>query len=161
MIKLSHVLTGALVAASALFADWATAAPAGYPFMSSRADQMAPLEEQTEQGFELPAKFKRQVVGYAFAKDGKPDMAAIGAAAEKMKPQVAVLDRAVASTGYLAGESFTLADINILPMLFYVNRFEEGKAILGAAKNLSAYMERHFARPSFKASAPPPPPAKN
>jgi len=65
MIKLSHVLTGALVAASALFADWATAAPAGYPFMSSRADQMAPLEEQTEQGFELPAKFKRQVVGYS------------------------------------------------------------------------------------------------
>ena len=36
-------------------------------------------------------------------------------------------------------------------MLFYVNRFEEGKALLGAAKNLSAYMERHFARPSFQA----------
>src|SRR5258708_31808492 len=65
MIKLSHVLTGALVAASALFADWAVAAPAGYPFLSSRADQMAPVEEQTEQGFELPAKFKRQVVGYS------------------------------------------------------------------------------------------------
>ena len=65
MIKFSHVLTGALVAASALFADWAVAAPAGFPFMSSRADQMAPLEEQTEQGFELPAKFKRQVVGYS------------------------------------------------------------------------------------------------
>ncbi|MEN3384810.1 MAG: hypothetical protein V7608_4854 [Hyphomicrobiales bacterium] len=65
MIKLSHVLTGALVAASALLADWATAAPAGYPFMSSRPDQMAPLEEQTEQGFELPAKFKRQVVAYS------------------------------------------------------------------------------------------------
>jgi lipoprotein-anchoring transpeptidase ErfK/SrfK len=65
MIKLSHVLTGALVAASALLADWATAAPAGHPFMSSRPDQMAPLEEQTEQGFELPAKFKRQVVAYS------------------------------------------------------------------------------------------------
>jgi lipoprotein-anchoring transpeptidase ErfK/SrfK len=65
MIKLSHVLTGALVAASALFADWATAAPAGFPFMSSRADQMAPPEEQTDQGFELPAKFKRQVIAYS------------------------------------------------------------------------------------------------
>jgi glutathione S-transferase len=101
---------------------------------------------------------RQYVVGYAFPKEpGKPDMAAIGAAAEKMKPQVAVLDRAVAATGYLAGDDFTLADINILPMLFYVNRFEEGKAILGAAKNLSAYMERHFARPSFRKSAPPPP----
>jgi hypothetical protein len=37
-----------------------------------------------------------------------------------------------------------------------VNRFEEGKALLGAAKNLSAYMERHFARDSFKNTAPPP-----
>ena len=35
------------------------------------------------------------------------------------------------------------------------------KAMLGAAKNLSAYMERHFARPSFQASKPPPPPPKN
>ena len=74
-----------------------------------------------------------------------------------MKPQIDVLDRAVSKTGYLAGDSFTLADINILPMLFYVNRFEEGKALLGAAKNLSAYMARHFDRPSFRKSAPPPP----
>ena len=105
---------------------------------------------------------RQYVVGYAFPKEpGKPDMKAIGEAAEKMKPQVAVLDRAVAGTGHLVGDSFTLADINILPMLFYVNRFEEGKAMLGAAKNLSAYMERHFARPSFKKSAPPPPPPKS
>jgi len=105
---------------------------------------------------------RQYVVGYVFPKEpGKPDMAAIGEAAEKMKPQIAVLDRAVADTGYLAGDGFTLADINILPMLFYVNRFEEGKAMLGAAKNLSAYMERHFARPSFQKSKPPPPPPKS
>ncbi len=103
---------------------------------------------------------RQYVVGYVFPRDGKPDMAAIGAAAEKMKPQVAALDRAVAA-GHLVGDRFTLADINILPMLFYVNRFEEGKALLGGAKNLSAYMERHFARPSFKASMPPPPPTRN
>lgn len=101
---------------------------------------------------------RQYVVGYVFPKDGKPDMAAIGAAAEKMKPQVEVLDRAVGKTGHLVGDGFTLADINILPMLFYVNRFEEGKAMLGGANNLSAYMERHFARPSFQASKPPPPP---
>ena len=104
---------------------------------------------------------RQYVVGYAFPKEpGKPDMKAIGEAAEKMKPQVAVLDRAVAATGHLVGDSLTLADINILPMLFYVNRFEEGKAMLAGAKNLSAYMERHFARPSFQASKPPPPPQK-
>ena len=63
MIKLSHVFTGALVAATMLVADWATAAPIG--FFNSRADQMAPVEEQTEQAIELPAKFKRQVVAYS------------------------------------------------------------------------------------------------
>jgi glutathione S-transferase len=99
---------------------------------------------------------RQYVVGYVFPKDGKPDMAAIGDAAEKMKKQVEVLDRAVAETGHLVGDSFTFADINILPMLFYVNRFEEGKAMLGAAKNLSAYMQRHFARDSFTNTAPPP-----
>ena len=101
---------------------------------------------------------RQYVVGYVFPKEpGKPNMAAIGAAAEKMKPQIEVLDRAVGKTGHLVGDGFTLADINILPMLFYVNRFEEGKAMLGGAKNLSAYMQRHFARPSFQASKPPPP----
>jgi glutathione S-transferase len=104
---------------------------------------------------------RQYVVGYVFPKEaGKPDMAAIREAAQRMKPQVDVLDRAVARTGNLVGDSLTLADINILPMLFYANRFEEGKALLGAAKNLSAYMERHFARPSFQKSKPPPP-AKN
>jgi len=101
---------------------------------------------------------RQYVVGYVFPKEaGKPDMAAIGAAAETMKRQVDVLDRAVSATGHLVGDGLTFADINILPMLFYARRFEEGKALLGAKKNLSAYMERHFARPSFKKSAPPPP----
>jgi glutathione S-transferase len=104
---------------------------------------------------------RQYVVGYVCPKDGKPDMTAIGAAAEKMKPQVEILDRAVAATGHLVGDSFTLADINILPMLFYVSRFEEGKSLLAGAKNLSAYTERHFARASFRRSAPPPRPPKN
>lgn len=100
---------------------------------------------------------RQYVIGYLFPKEpGKPDMAAIKVAAENMKPQVEVLDRAVAKTGHLVGDGLTLADINILPMLSYVNRFEEGKALLGSAKNLSAYMERHFARDSFRKSAPPP-----
>jgi glutathione S-transferase len=99
---------------------------------------------------------RQYVVGYAFPKEpGKPDMAAIADAAQRMKPQIDVLDREVGKTGYLAGDGFTLADINILPMLFYVNRFEEGKALLAGAKNLAAYMQRHFERDSFRKSMPP------
>ena len=62
MIKLSYIFTGALVAASVMVADWAVAAPLGASLM--RGDQMAPVEEQTEQGYETPAQFKRQVVAY-------------------------------------------------------------------------------------------------
>src|SRR5204863_7432785 len=47
---------------------------------------------------------RQYVVGYAFPKEpGKPDMTAIKAAAEKMEPQIDVLDKAVAKTVYLAG----------------------------------------------------------
>jgi glutathione S-transferase len=100
---------------------------------------------------------RQYVVGYVFPKEaGKPDMAAIGRAAEAMKKQVEVLDRAVAS-GHLVGDQLTFADINILPMLFYARRFDEGKALFAAAPRLTAYMERHFARPSFQASKPPAP----
>ena len=65
MFKLSHILTGALAAAALMLADWATAAPLSLShFAYSRADQMAPVEEQAEQGYEAPAQFRRQIVAY-------------------------------------------------------------------------------------------------
>ncbi len=67
MFKLSHILTGALVAAAALVADWATAAPLSLShnaYAYSRADQMGPVEQQTEQGYEAPAQYRRQIVAY-------------------------------------------------------------------------------------------------
>jgi lipoprotein-anchoring transpeptidase ErfK/SrfK len=65
MFKISHILTGALAAAALMLADWATAAPLSLShFAYSRADQMAPVEEQAEQGYEAPAQFRRQVVAY-------------------------------------------------------------------------------------------------
>ena len=63
MIK-SAFFAGALIAATTMVFDWAVAAPLGLTtFM--RADQMAPVEEQTEQGYETPRQFKRQVVAYS------------------------------------------------------------------------------------------------
>jgi len=63
MIKISTFFAGAVLAASAMVADWAVAAPLGSHMM--RADQMAPvLDEPAQQGYETPAQFKRQVVAY-------------------------------------------------------------------------------------------------
>src|SRR5437763_1570245 len=67
MFKISHILTGALAAAALMVADWAMAAPLSLShtmYSYSRADQMGPVEEQTEQGYETPAQFRRQVVAY-------------------------------------------------------------------------------------------------
>ena len=64
MIKLSYIFTGALVAATVMVADWAVAAPLSLSHNLMRADQMAPVEEQSEQGYETPAQFRRQVVAY-------------------------------------------------------------------------------------------------
>src|SRR6476620_9634194 len=67
MIKISHMLTGALAAAALLVADWATAAPLSLShnvYAYSRTDQMAPVEEQTDQNYQAPAQFRRQIVAY-------------------------------------------------------------------------------------------------
>jgi lipoprotein-anchoring transpeptidase ErfK/SrfK len=65
IIKVSHVLTGALAAAALLVVDWAVAAPLSLSHNAySRADQMGPVQQQTEQGYEAPAQFKRQLVAY-------------------------------------------------------------------------------------------------
>jgi glutathione S-transferase len=104
-----------------------------------------------------PTMVREYVLAYVFAKDGKPDRAVIDAAAEKMKGQGAALDKAVAG-GHLVGDSLTFADINLMPILFYVGNFPEGKAMLAANKNLAAFYAKHAERPSFKSTMPPPPP---
>jgi len=86
--------------------------------------------------------------------DGSPDRKAIEAALPDMRTQFAVLDAAVRATGYLAGNSFTLADIDLLPTLFYMNKMPESRAMLAQAKHLQAYFERHSERPSVKQTFP-------
>ena len=103
-----------------------------------------------------PVIIREYALAFILAKDGKPDAARVSAAVEKMKQQIPVLEAAVAN-GYLVGDSFTLADINLMPILFYLGRFPEGAALLDGTKNLKAYFERHAARASFKNTMPPMP----
>ncbi len=91
--------------------------------------------------------------------DGKPDRKVIDQAVPELEKQMAALDRAVAKTGYLVGRGYTLADISLMPILFYVRQLPEGAAAIEAAKNVAAYYARHAERPSFEKTTPPPPPA--
>ena len=87
--------------------------------------------------------------------DGTPNRAAIDAVMPAVREQVAVLDKAVAATGHLVGDRFTVADINLMPLLHRLKIPPEGAAALAAAPHLAAYYERHAARPSFTRTEPP------
>jgi glutathione S-transferase len=97
---------------------------------------------------------------YIFPKttDGSPDRKVIDAVVPAVKQEIELLDRAVAKGGYLAGDGFTFADINLMPILAYLKNFPESGAAIAAAKSLSAYFDRLAARPSFQKTAPPPRP---
>ena len=59
--------------------------------------------------------------------DDKPDQATINIALSAMPAHFSMLDRAVSSTGYLVGDTFTLADV---PILFFMTKLPESAAIL-------------------------------
>jgi glutathione S-transferase len=87
--------------------------------------------------------------------DRAPDRAVIEAVMPAVLEQLGILDRAVAGTGYLVGDQFTFADINLLPILHRVQQPPEGAAALAALTHLAGYYERHAARPSFTRTDPP------
>jgi glutathione S-transferase len=85
----------------------------------------------------------------------EPDRAAIDAVLPRVRAQIALLDAAVAATGVLAGDRYTFADINLMPVLDRVRLAPEGTAALAGAGHLARYYERHAARPSFLRTTPP------
>ena len=97
------------------------------------------------------------LLAYAAPKtaDGKPDRQAIEAVTPALHEQIAVLDKAVAKTGYLVDDQYTFADINLMPILYYMRLVPEGAEALSGATNLAAYYDRHAERPSFESTIPP------
>jgi glutathione S-transferase len=88
--------------------------------------------------------------------NGQPDRAVVDGALPTMQKQIDVLDRAVTRTGYLAGDGFSLADINLLPVLHYVQQCPEGNDMVRSAKSLCDYFAHHSERPSFQMTLPQP-----
>jgi glutathione S-transferase len=121
------------------------------------------LAAQAEQWISLvntvidPTMVREYVLGYVFPKgaDGKPDRKAIESVVPALKSQIQILDRAVGKTGYLVGDQFTFADMNLMTILYNVRNFPEGGEAMESAKDLTAYYHRHAARPSFQKTTPP------
>jgi glutathione S-transferase len=109
-----------------------------------------------------PIMVRKYLVNHFFPKtaDGKPDRAAIEAALPEMRTQINILDCAVSASGHLAGNGFTFADIDLLPILYYIQKFPEGEAMVKEARSLAAYFAKHSERPCYKATIPPPMPQR-
>ena len=71
--------------------------------------------------------------------------------------RLAVLDRELSGRRYLAGEGASLADILLLPMMFYFEKTPEGGKALGGRGNVARWRREMDARPAVAATIPPRP----
>ena len=79
------------------------------------------------------------LLSYIFPKgeNGEPDRAAIDALLPDVDKQLGVLEGAIGTSGQLAGDRFTFADINVLPMLYYLQNTPEGGARIAGSATLT------------------------
>lgn len=102
------------------------------------------------------------VIGYMQANafpngaNGKPDAAVVEASLPAIRRNIAILDGAVRRGGHLAGETFTLADMFLMPILAYLRMFPESAALVATSPSLNRYFLTHAERASFRATQPPP-----
>ena len=98
---------------------------------------------------------RQYVVPYIFHKDddGNVIRTDIDKAIKRFPRVFGTLGEAV-SGGYVAGDSFTMADCFITPMLAVVQMFPEGKAAMSEHTAVADYFARVAERESFTATAP-------
>ena len=108
-----------------------------------------------------PTLIRGYLLGYLFPKgeNGEPDRAAIDALLLDVDKQLGILESAIGTSGQLAGDRFTYADINILPILSYLRNMPESSARIASSSTLTDYYERHAERASFQNTIPPAPDA--
>ena len=97
---------------------------------------------------------RNYVVEYAFHKDadGNVVRTKIDKAIKRFPKMFGMIEAALAD-GYLGGDSFTMADCFLAPILNATSNFPEGKAAIEASPAISAYMAKMNERPSFQATA--------
>ncbi len=97
------------------------------------------------------------LAGYVFPqREGRePDATVISEVMPDVERQLSVIEDSLAKSDYLSGDGFSLADINLMPILFYLKGTSEAGARIDNSETLTKYFERNVARPSFAATMPP------
>jgi glutathione S-transferase len=101
-----------------------------------------------------PAMVRDYVLQYVFPRgnEGQPDRATIDAALPEIRKVLAPLNRAIGSRNHLVGDTLTLADILLTPMIASIRAMPEGKDLLGAFPDLRRAAEKLAERPSYLAA---------
>ena len=104
-----------------------------------------------------PALVRNYVLQYAFPRgpDGQPDRATIEAALPEMRKVLGAIDRAIGLRDHVVGDSITLADILLTPMIVSVTAMPEGKDIVASFPNVRRAAEKLSRRPSYVAASQP------
>src|SRR5712692_5253436 len=78
------------------------------------------------------------------------DEAAVAAALPRARLCLSEIARLMGDQPYLAGERISLADLMVIPLLYYFGRLPEGEAPLGEHPTLRSWMRRIEERQSFQ-----------
>jgi glutathione S-transferase len=87
----------------------------------------------------------QKAIGDRLRPAGAKDSHGVAEARARLRTSYAMIEEQVSAGGWMMGGDFSLADCAAAPCLFYGNRVEP----FGEFKNVSAYLDRLKARPSF------------
>jgi glutathione S-transferase len=102
-----------------------------------------------------PVLARSYITAYINAPGGVPERATIEALLPKMQACFDVLEGVFAARPYLAGEAFSLADMFLFPLIWFMRLKPESAAMLAASPHLVEWYERVAARPSAVETEPP------
>ena len=88
---------------------------------------------------------------------GSSDEAKINTAKPKLAEQLAVMDAALGSSPYFAGQDMSLADLYLAPIVFYLKGMPDAGEALAGKNNIDAWFDRMASRESFTKTMPPMP----
>ena len=102
------------------------------------------------------AMIRRYVLQYLFPKGpgGEPDSGVIAAARGEIARYLAILDDAYGENDAITGETFSIADLLLVPIIDYLALAPGGEELLAAAPNVGRALASARARPSFQATHP-------
>jgi glutathione S-transferase len=100
--------------------------------------------------------------GICFARLAAPvlgfpvDETAVAKAVARLPETLAELERPLKRQPYLTGDTMTVADLYLVPVLYYLGMTKEGQDALPAYPGIAAWQARMAQRPSVQDTVPPP-----